>query len=125
MFTASARGVWGCCQQIGAPWAGKRFAIPDGIMRTSLEDGAEQLPDRRWGEYPENSDLPERDTFEPPQFSGEMSKNVFGTPQGAYTWDCDHVPSRGNPRRHVSSRSKRTRRLGTASVMVRPPVNHG
>ena len=135
-------------------------------MRTSLQDDAEQPIERGWGEYPENCDSSARETFDPPQFSGEMFKNVFGNLRGAYTWDCDHVPSEEEIREGMclrvirdckqlpkhdrcteltawhggwtyegigifttevwsTSRSKRTRRLGRASVMVRPPVNHG
>jgi hypothetical protein len=42
--------------------------------------------------------------LEVPQFEGEMFQTVFGHLNGAYTWDCDHVPSENEVREGLSLR---------------------
>jgi len=110
----------------------------------------------------EDARFADRELLESSRFNGEMVQTVFGNLHGAYTWECDHVPSEEEIREGLclrvvhdcsklrtndrltkltdwhggwtreglgifstevwsTSRGKRTRRRGSAAVLVRTP----
>ena len=63
------------------------------MMDPDVKNEVDQHTDRSMGEFSADASASQVETPETPQLSGAMSHTVFGSLNGVYTLECDHVPS--------------------------------
>jgi hypothetical protein len=63
------------------------------MMDPDVKNEVEQQTDRSRGEFIADASASELESPETPQLGGAMSRTVFGSLNGVYTLECDHVPS--------------------------------